>query len=92
MNKYREIYKCFGGDVASVPDILDPFIRTPKISKINKCITNLEKKLTYPDEYKILRDCNGLYKVALDSSLVYCIDRDLKPWMQSEDWRKIVSL
>lgn len=92
MNKYREIYKYFGGDVASVPDILDPLIRTPKISKINKCITNLEEKLTYPDDYKILRDCNGLYKVALDSSLVYCIDKDLKPWMQSEDWRKIVSL
>ena len=92
MRKYSEIYRCFGGDVNSVPNILEHTIRGPKIARINKSISSLEKKLTYPDEYKILRDCNGLYKVAVDSSLVYCIDRELKPWMQSEDWRRIVSL
>ena len=92
MKKYGEIYKCFGGDSNDVPNILDYTIRNPKISKINKCITKLEKKLTFPDEYRILRDNNGLYKIAADSSLIYCIDMDQKPWMQSEEWRRIVSM
>ena len=92
MKKYGEIYRCFGGDSNDVPNILDYTIRNPKISKINKCITKLEKKLTFPDEYRILRDSNGLYKIAADSSLIYCIDMDQKPWMQSEDWRRIVSM
>jgi len=92
MKKYGEIYRCFGGDSNDVPNILDYTIRNPKISKINKCITKLEKKLSFPDEYRILRDNNGLYKIAADSSLIYCIDMDQKPWMQSEDWRRIVSM
>ncbi len=92
MNKYSEIYKCFGGNPNNAPNITDYTIRNPKISKINSCITKLEKKLTFPEEYKIQRDCNGFYKIAVDNSLVYCIDRDMKPWMQSEDWRRIVSM
>ena len=92
MNKYSEIYKCFGGNPNNAPNITDYTIRNPKLSKINSCITKLEKKLTFPEEYKIQRDCNGFYKIAVDNSLVYCIDRDMKPWMQSEDWRRIVSM
>ena len=92
MKKFSEIYRYFGGDPNNAPDITEHTIRAPKIARINSCISRLESKLTFPDEYRILRDNNGLYKIAADSSLIYCIDMDQKPWMQSEDWRRIVSM
>jgi len=93
MKKYGEIYKCFGGDPNNAPNITEHTIRGPKIARINGCISRLEDKLTFPDEYRILRDnSTGLYKIAVDNSLVYCIDREQKPWMQSDDWRRIASM
>gem|GEM_PF-6142438 len=93
MRKFSKIYHFFGGDINNAPNILDHTIRAPKIAKINKyIISSLESKLTYPDEYLIQRDSNGLYKIGLDSSLIYCVDCDPMPWMQSERWRNIVSM
>jgi len=92
MKKYGKIYHFFGGEVDNVPNLMDPTIRNPKISKINKCITGLEGKLTSPDDYMIQRTSEGLYKINVDSSMVYCSDIDPTPWMQSERWRTIVSM
>lgn len=92
MRKYGQIYHFFGGDAMNVPNILDPTIRNPKISKINKCISNLGGKLSTPDEYMIQRTNEGLYKISVDSSMIYCFDNDPTPWMQSERWRSIVSM
>jgi len=80
------------GEVENVPNLLDPTIRNPKISKINKCIANLSSKLSSPDEYMIQRTNEGLYKINVDSSMIYCSDSDPTPWMQSERWRAIVSM
>ncbi len=92
MNKYGQIYRLFGGDVNSLPNLMDPTIRNPKISKINRCISNLSGKLSSPDEYMIQRTNEGLYKINVDSSMIYCFDTDPTPWMQSERWRTIVSI
>ena len=40
----------------------------------------------------IQRDSYGLFKIDIDSNMIYCIDNFLMPWMQSEEWRKIVSM
>lgn len=92
MNKYGRIYNLFGGDEDNVPNLLDPTIFNPKKAKINKCISNLNGKLSLPDEYMIQRTNEGLYKVKIDSSMIYCFDNDPTPWMQSERWRNIVSM
>lgn len=92
MRKYGQIYRVFGGEVENVPNLLDPTIRNPKISKINKCIANLSSKLSSPDEYMIQRTNEGLYKINVDSSMIYCSDSAPTPWMQSERWRAIVSM
>ena len=92
MRKYGQIYRFFGGEIENVPNLMDPTIRNPKISKINKCIAGLSGKLSSPDEYIIQRTNEGLYKVNVDSSMIYCFDTDPTPWMQSERWRAIVSM
>ena len=92
MRKYGQIYRFFGGETDNVPNLMDPTIRNPKISKINKCIVNLSGKLSSPDEYMIQRTNEGLYKINVDSSMIYCFDSDPTPWMQSEKWRTIVSM
>lgn len=92
MLKYSKIYQSFGGDVKNVPNILEHTIRAPKIAKINKYISGLSGKLTCPEEYMIQRDSYGLFKIDIDSNMIYCIDNFLMPWMQSEEWRKIVSM
>ena len=92
IRKYAQIYHFFGGEVESVPNIMDPTIRNPKISKINKCISSLNRKLSSPDEYMIQRTNDGLYKINVDSSMIYCFDTNPTPWMQSDRWRTIVSM
>ena len=90
--KYKRIYHYFGGDDDQTPDILDYTIRNPKISKINKCIKNLSNKLSNIDDYMVQRTQDGLYKINVDSSMIYCSGNDPTPWMQSDRWRDILSM
>jgi hypothetical protein len=92
MKKYSLIYQMFGGDADSIPNILDPTIRNPKISKINKQLQSLQCKLSNNDDYMIHRTAEGLYKINLDSSMVYYMNDEMIPWMQSERLRRIVSM
>lgn len=90
--KYKRIYHYFGGDDDQTPDILDYTIRNPKISKINKCIKNLSNKLSNIDDYMVQRTQDGLYKINVDSSMIYSSGNDPTPWMQSERWRDVLSM
>ncbi len=92
MDKYARIYRMFGGDADAVPNLEDPTIRNPKIAKIKTAINRLGSKLLHPEEYIIQRNSDGLYCVNLDSSMIYCIDNQATPWLQSERWRRIVSM
>ena len=82
----------FGGDEENAPDIFDPKIRRPKISKINKYIDDISSKFTSPEDYMIQRTSDGLYRVRIDNSMIFCSDNDPTPWMQSEKWKTILSI
>lgn len=92
MAKYRKIYGCFGGNKENTPNIFDSTIRNPKISKINKCVMGLANKLSHIDEYLIQRTQEGLYRISLDNSMIYCNDDVAIPWMQSDLWRQVISM
>lgn len=92
MQKYGYIYHIFGGEKNNVPNLMDPTIRNPKISRINKSINTLNKKLPSIEQYMIQRNEDGLYRIKIDSSMIYSFDTNLTPWMQSERWRAIISM
>jgi hypothetical protein len=82
----------FGGDADNAPDIFDQKIRSPKISKINKHLENFNSKLSSPEDYMIQRTSEGLYRIKIDNSMIFCSDNDPMPWMQSEKWKIILSI
>ena len=92
MQKYGQIYHYFGGERNNTPNLMDPTIRNPKISKINKSIATLNSKLSSSEQYMIQRNNEGLYIINIDSSMIYSLDTNAIPWMQSERWRAIVSM
>lgn len=92
MKKYAKIYRYFGGDSDKTPNIFDSSIRNPKISKINRVISALNKKLPGHKEYLILRDESGMYKVNIDNQKIYTNDSNIQPMMQSELWREIITM
>ena len=89
MKKYAKAYHHFGGNCEKTPNIFDPSIRNPKISKINKIISSLNKKLPYYKEYLIAREDNGLYKINLDNQKIFSNDTNI---MQSKLWQEIITL
>jgi len=90
--KFAKIYHMFGGDADNAPDIFDQKIRSPKISKINKHLENFNSKLSSPEDYMIQRTSEGLYRIKIDNSMIFCSDNDPMPWMQSEKWKIILSI
>lgn len=90
--KFAKIYHMFGGDADNAPDIFDQKIRSPKISKINKHLENFNSKLSSPEDYMIQRTSEGLYRIKIHNSMIFCSDNDPMPWMQSEKWKIILSI
>lgn len=90
--KYAAIYRLFNGNIEHTPDIEDPVIRNPLLSKINRCILALAHDLTNVEEYQIHRKENGCYSIDIDKGYVFCSEKTIIPWMQSNKWRNIFSI
>lgn len=92
MKKFGRIYTFFGGDIKNLPNIMDSTIRNPKISKINKKISLLGTKLSSVDDYMVKRTSEGLYRIEIDSNMLFSSDASQLPLMQSEFWREVISI
>ena len=92
MAKYSRIYEFMGGDERNVPDIIDPTIRRPKITNINKYIHLLIKKYPSFEEFLIKKSSDGLYRVEIDSQFIYSVETNTTPWMQTNFWKKLLSM
>ena len=93
--KYRLIYRMFGGDEDKAPNIESPEIRLPMISLLKRQMMKLDKVLYCADDYIIQRNVFGNYCVRIPPSLCYCCGKDksdIKLLSESEDWRKISAL
>lgn len=91
--KYKHIYKNFGGNIDEAPDIELSSIRNPRVSNIRSAIFNLEDQLMNTDDYQVhLR--HGKCRIYIDPSLINVISQDGNkiPWNQSKEWSRIMEL
>ncbi len=91
--KYKHIYKNFGGNIDETPDIELSSIRNPRVSNIRSAIFNLEDQLMNTDDYQVhLR--HGKCRIYIDPSLINVISQDGNkiPLNQSKEWSRIMEL
>ncbi len=75
--KYRTIYRMFGGDGDKAPNIETPEIRLPMISLLKRQLQKLGDVLYHIDDYTIQRNKFGNYGVRIPSDLCYyCEDAE----------------
>lgn len=93
--KYRIIYKKFGGDPQKAPDISISEIRLPMISLINKQLKTLSDVLFHVEDYMIQRNVFGNYCINVSPSLC-CYSgvnaNDIYKLSDSEEWQRILAL
>ena len=93
--KYRLIYKKFGGDPQKAPNISIPEIRLPMIALIKKQLRAVGDVLYHTENYMIQRNMFGNYCVNIPPSLCcYCgtDETDIHRLSDSEEWQKIAAL
>lgn len=93
--KYRLIYKKFGGDPQKAPNISIPEIRLPMIALIKKQLRAVGDILYHVEDYMIQRNGFGNYCVSIPPSLCcYCgaDETDIHRLSDSEEWQKIAAL
>lgn len=93
--KYKLIYKKFGGEPQNAPDLSISEIRLPMIALIKKQLKALSDVLFHVEDYMIQRNILGNYCVNIQPSLCCCcgIDaNDINKLSDSEDWQKISAL
>ncbi len=93
-NKYRIIYKKFGGDENKAPNIMLPEIRLPMIALLKKQLLKMKNILLDVEDYIICRNAYGNYNVGISALLCYCrdIDDNIVPLMEAKEWREIAAL
>lgn len=67
---YARIYALFGGDKSAAPDIENPEIRRPIVSNIRKRIAQLADILHQIQDYSIVKDKVGNYRIPLSAELI----------------------
>lgn len=93
--KYRLIYKKFGGEPQKAPDISKSEIRLPLIALIRKQLKALGDVLFHVDDYMIQRNMFGNYCINISPSLCcYCgvNANDIYKLSDSEEWQRISAL
>ncbi len=93
--KYKMIYKKFGGDPQKAPNLAIPEIRLPMIALIKKQLKNCGDVLFHVDDYIIQRNIFGNYCVGIHPSFCCCSGADaneIYKLSDSEEWQKIAAL
>lgn len=67
--KYRRIYKKFGGDADRAPDITEPSVRNPMISRIKGQIMKIGNVLQDIERHIIMRNSYGVYNIEVEAEL-----------------------
>lgn len=90
--QYKIVYGMFGGDKA--PDISQAEIRRPMISRIKKSLCALSGCLYNPDDYLILKDNYGNFKIGVDENMIYVQDyeKGLILLSESELYKRVCRL
>lgn len=93
--KYKMVYRMFGGEMDKAPDITQSEIRLPMISLLKKSLSRLDKQVYRIDDYIIARNRYGNYSVDVAPELCFCAglrEGDTEPLFESETWRKVAAL
>ena len=93
--KYRIIYKMFGGDPAKAPNLSVAESRMPMLSLLKRQILCLKDVLEQVEDYTIQRNVFGCYAVGLSPDLCCCCDCDgatMEPLQENGVWRSIAVL
>lgn len=90
--QYKLVYRMFGGD--NVPDITQAEIRRPIISRIKKSLCALSDSLYNSDDYMILKDSYGNFKIGIDANIVFVQEKDKghTPLVESEIYKMVIKL
>lgn len=93
--KYRLIYKKFGGEPQKAPDLSIPEIRLPMIALIKRQLKALGDALYHVDDYMIQRNMFGNYCINVSPSLC-CYSginaNEIYKLSDSEEWQRISAL
>ncbi len=93
--KYKLIYKKFGGEPQNAPNLTRSEIRLPMIALIKKQLKALGEILFHVDDYMVQRNFFGNYCVNIHPSLCcFCgvNANDIYKLSDSEEWQKISAL
>lgn len=93
--KYRRIYKKFGGEPEKAPDLSISEIRLPMIALIKKRLKSMGEIVYHIDDYMIQRNIYGNYCVGISSNLCCCCGinaKDITLLSESIEWQEISAL
>lgn len=93
--KYRMIYRMFGGNEKDAPDLRVPEIRRPMLSLLKKQLLQLGDILYNVDDYVVQRNIFGNYSVGLTPEQCCCRKDgtdELMPLLEAEAWQRISAL
>ena len=93
--KYKMIYRMFGGDEKTAPNLEQSDIRLPMFSLLKRQILKLSDILSHANDYIIQRNIYGNYSINLSAGLCCCIDEkngEVIPMLESETWQKIAAI
>lgn len=93
--KYRIIYKMFGGDPAKAPNLSVAESRMPMLSLLKRQILCLKDVLEQVEDYTIQRNVFGCYAVGLSPDMCCCCDCDgatMESLQENGVWRSIAVL